>query len=401
MAESVIAQSRVAGAMARSKPGRGARRPRREKARRLGATKPKRKPAVKPTKGPATRRARRPAARPKRRARAGAKRPPASKARRAAKAAARRAVGTRTKRPGPRPKPRPAPKPGKPRTQRQRPGRGQKPKPKPKAPAPRAAPRTRGPRGTPRKVSVFVGVSVDGFIARENGDLDFLDVPGDPKGEDYGYKAFVGEIDALVMGRKTFEKVLTFKSWPYGTTPVVVLTTRPLPVPPRLRGKVETMADRPAEVVKRLGKVGLRRLYLDGGRTIQGFLRGGVVDEITITRVPVLVGRGVPLFGALPADVRLKHVETRSFRSGMVQSTYTIKRRGAAKSSKAEREEAEKWLKPQGAAQAEPPAPAVVALALTALEVTDEPVAPPAPIGEVDMPVPEPDPAAGTLGDDE
>lgn len=172
---------------------------------------------------------------------------------------------------------------------------------------------------------------MDGFIARENGDLDWLEVQGDARGEDYGYNAFVGEIDAVVMGRKTFEKVLTFKAWPFGKTAVVVLSTRPLRIPPKLLGSVETMADRPSEVVDRLARAGLRRLYLDGGYTIQGFLRAGLVDQITVTRVPVLLGRGVPLFGALPSDVRLRHVETRQFRSGLVQSTYAVMRKGRAR----------------------------------------------------------------------
>jgi dihydrofolate reductase len=191
---------------------------------------------------------------------------------------------------------------------------------------------------------VFIGASVDGFIARENGDLDFLEVRGDSKGEDYGYKAFVGEIDAVVMGRKTFEKVLTLGAWSFGKTPVVVLTTRPLLIPPKLRRTVETMADRPAQVVERLSRVGLHRLYVDGGRTVQGFLRAGLVDEITIARLPVLIGNGVPLFGALPADVKLRHLETRGFRSGIVQSTYTISRKGRGRRARAARGEGSEHL---------------------------------------------------------
>lgn len=270
-------------------------------------------------------------------------------------------------------------------------------------PSTRPAPRRPGRA----RVSVFIGASVDGFIARENGDLDFLEVPGDPKGEDYGYRAFVGEIDAIVMGRKTFEKVLTFKGWPYAKTPVIVLTTRPLPVHSRLRGKVETMADRPAEIVGRLRRRGLKRLYLDGGRTIQGFLRAGVVDEITITRVPVLLGRGVPLFGALGDDVRLKHRETRAFRSGMVQTTYAV-RRAKTKEPTEGRGDAEEEVRrrfgegaPKTAEHKELPAASVEREAPSARSrVVDSQTDVPRRQG-TGAPLPQTDPTSGQMSEDE
>jgi dihydrofolate reductase len=170
-------------------------------------------------------------------------------------------------------------------------------------------------------VSVFVGVSVDGFMARPNHDLDWLPEGG---GEPHGYDEFLAGIDALVIGRKTFKKVLTFDPWPYGAKRVVVLSGRPLQLPSAIGSNVEQMAGSPAEIVARLAERGATKLYVDGGITIQRFLRAGLVDRLIITRVPVLIGEGIPLFSTLPHDVRLHHVATRSFPSGLVQSEYEV-----------------------------------------------------------------------------
>jgi dihydrofolate reductase len=171
---------------------------------------------------------------------------------------------------------------------------------------------------------VFIATSLDGFIARENGDLDWLTVAGREDGEDYGYRPFMARIDAVVMGRKTFEKVLTFPGWPFGTKPVIVLTRRPLKIPRKLAGRVETMSGPPRGIVERLAKRGIFRLYIDGGRTIQGFLEAGLIDDMTITKVPVLLGSGIPLFGPLKRENRLRHKETTQFADGLVQSTYEV-----------------------------------------------------------------------------
>jgi dihydrofolate reductase len=170
-------------------------------------------------------------------------------------------------------------------------------------------------------VSVFVGTSVDGFIARANHDLDFLPEGG---GEPHGYDEFIASVDAIVIGRKTFEKVLSFGAWAYGQKRVVVLSSRPVDLSAAVGGVVEQMAGSPAEIVSRLAASGAHHLYVDGGVTIQEFLRAGLVDRLVITRVPVLIGDGIPLFGALPRDVRLRHVSTRSFPSGLVQTEYEI-----------------------------------------------------------------------------
>jgi dihydrofolate reductase len=170
-------------------------------------------------------------------------------------------------------------------------------------------------------VSVFVGTSVDGFIARPNGDLDFLPEGG---GEPHGYDEFMASVDALVIGRKTYETVLAFEAWPYGDKRVVVLSSRPIALSAAGKGVVEQMAGPPAEIVAQLAASGAHNLYVDGGKTVQGFLRAGLIQRLIITRVPVLIGDGVPLFGALPQDIRLRHIMTRHFPSGLVQSEYRI-----------------------------------------------------------------------------
>ncbi len=150
--------------------------------------------------------------------------------------------------------------------------------------------------------------------------LDFLPPGG---GEPHGYDEFIASVDALVIGRKTFETVLTFDTWPYGEKPVFVLSTRALASAPAA-AVVERMSGDPAEIVSKLDARGIRHVYVDGGITIQRFLQAGLIQRLIITRVPVLIGAGIPLFGAIPRDILLKHVGTRQYASGLVQSEYLI-----------------------------------------------------------------------------
>lgn len=170
------------------------------------------------------------------------------------------------------------------------------------------------------KASVFVGTSLDGFIARPNGDFDFLPQDG---GEPHGYAEFMATVDALVMGRNTFETVMAMAAWPYGEKPVFVLSARPLAAtPPGIR--VERMSGAPADIVSQLTAHGIRHIYVDGGITIQRFLREGLIQRLIITRVPVLIGAGIPLFGSLSRDIVLRHVGTQQFAGGLVQSEYVV-----------------------------------------------------------------------------
>ena len=171
------------------------------------------------------------------------------------------------------------------------------------------------------RATVFVGTSVDGFIARPNGELDFLPHEG---GEEHGYSEFFASVDALVIGRGTFETVLGFGSWPYGRKPVVVLSSRSLDLSQVQGGVVEQMSGAPGEIVERLADRGIGHIYVDGGITVQRFLRAGLITRLVLTRVPVLIGSGIPLFGPLDADVPLRHVATRTFPSGLVQSEYAV-----------------------------------------------------------------------------
>ena len=169
--------------------------------------------------------------------------------------------------------------------------------------------------------SVFIGTSVDGFIARPNGDLDFLPLGG---GEPHGYNEFMARVDALVIGRNTFETVLTFAAWPYGDKRVVVLSSQPIDLSAAPGGIVEQMAGPPADIVSKLAASGAHHLYVDGGITIQRFLRAGLIQRLIITRVPVLIGNGIPLFGTLPRDIKLRHVSTQHYPSGLVKTEYHL-----------------------------------------------------------------------------
>jgi len=170
------------------------------------------------------------------------------------------------------------------------------------------------------KASVFIGTSLDGFIARANGEFDFLPEGG---GEPHGYAEFMDTVDAMVIGRKTFETVLKFDSWPYGQKPVFVLSTHKLAHAP-VGAVVEHMSGEPQEIFLNLERRGFQHLYVDGGITIQGFLRAGLIHRLIITRVPVLIGDGIPLFGALRDDIKVHHVVTRWYSSGLVQSEYQV-----------------------------------------------------------------------------
>jgi dihydrofolate reductase len=170
------------------------------------------------------------------------------------------------------------------------------------------------------KASVFIATSLDGFIARQDGGLDWLPAGG---GEPHGYDEFIATVDAIVLGRKTFETVLAFGAWPY-TKPVVVLSTRPSTLKAPEGAACEMMSGTPHEIVARLAQRGMKHLYVDGGVTIQRFLEAGLIQHLIITRIPVLLGSGFPLFGPLSHDVQLEHVATRSFPSGLVQSEYVI-----------------------------------------------------------------------------
>ncbi|MBP1466640.1 dihydrofolate reductase [Candidatus Chloroploca sp. M-50] len=174
------------------------------------------------------------------------------------------------------------------------------------------------------KCSVYIATSVDGFIARPDGSIDWLQRPEYATTELQGlrYEDFIATVDTLVMGRKTFEQVLTFEQWPYEGVPVVVLSHRSLAIPEQLAGKVRLMNGVPAEIVAQLGVEGKQHLYIDGGKTIQRFLEAGLIDELTITRVPIVLGAGIGLFGDPAPEQRLELLECSVSANGFVQVRY-------------------------------------------------------------------------------
>lgn len=175
------------------------------------------------------------------------------------------------------------------------------------------------------KASVFIATSLDGFIARKDGSIDWLPTGEESNpDEDYGYQEFIQTIDAMVMGRNSYEVVRSFDPWPYGDMPVVVLSSREIDIPEAIRSTVSSMSAPPAEVVQQLDDQGFNHLYIDGGKTIQGFLQEGLIDQLIVTRIPILIGEGIPLFGPLDRDITLEHVTTQSYDSGLVQSRYEI-----------------------------------------------------------------------------
>lgn len=176
------------------------------------------------------------------------------------------------------------------------------------------------------KSSVFIATSLDGFIARTGGELDWLDAANAtvPDGEDCGYRAFIESIDILIMGRKTYEQVLSFDNWPYGRKPVIVLSRNKIKIPDQLAQTVSHSSESPTDLGDRLSKEGAKRLYIDGGITIRRFLAEGAIDDLTITVIPVLLGSGIPLFGDLNKEIPLKHIATKTYDFGFVQLTYEV-----------------------------------------------------------------------------
>jgi dihydrofolate reductase len=174
------------------------------------------------------------------------------------------------------------------------------------------------------KASVFIASSLDGFIARTDGDIDWLTNPDyDIDGEDFGYSSFIKSVDVILMGRNTFEKVLTFDQWHY-TVPVRVCTHRTLSIPDHLQNKVDVISGDPSTMLEVLSKEGFVHAYVDGGLLIQQFLKAKLIAEITLTLIPVLLGSGIPLFGQLEEDIRLELLQSKNWENGLSQNHFKV-----------------------------------------------------------------------------
>lgn len=176
------------------------------------------------------------------------------------------------------------------------------------------------------KASVFIATSLDGYIAGRDGNLDWLDAANKtvPAGEDCGYSAFMETIDFLIMGRNTFEQVLSFGEWPYAEKPVIVLSSNKIKIPENISKTVSWSSESPKELYNRLANKGAKRLYVDGGITIQGFIAEGLINDLTITLIPIFLGSGIPLFGNSENELSLKLKKMHAYDFGFVQLTYEV-----------------------------------------------------------------------------
>ena len=176
------------------------------------------------------------------------------------------------------------------------------------------------------KCSVYIATSVDGYIARPDGDIDWLHKPeyADVKFNGLEYDDFMSSVDVLVMGRNSYDNVRTFGFWPYEKIPVVVLTSRSLEIPNELVGKITVENSSPKQLLSMLESQGKTHAYIDGGITIQRFLASGLIDEITVTRIPVLLGSGISLFSESGPELPLRLISSASSENGFVQVRYAI-----------------------------------------------------------------------------
>ncbi|GMQ31660.1 dihydrofolate reductase family protein [Algoriphagus confluentis] len=173
-----------------------------------------------------------------------------------------------------------------------------------------------------KKNKVFIATSLDGFIADREGGIDWLHSIPSPEHNDMGYSAFISGIDALVMGRTTFETVCGFDiPWPY-TQPVFVLSNSLSSIPDSYSGKAELVRGSLQEILSEIHAKGYFQLYIDGGKTIQSFLKEDLIDELTLTTIPVLLGGGIPLFSELPRRLDFACVESKLYLDKVAQNRY-------------------------------------------------------------------------------
>jgi len=173
---------------------------------------------------------------------------------------------------------------------------------------------------------VFIAKSLDGYIAGINGELDWLETIPNPEKASMGFVALMNEVDALVMGRATFETVCGFGGeWPYAK-PVFVLSNSLTQIPEKFKTKASLLKGREKEILKIIHEKGFHKLYIDGGKTVQNFLKEDLIDELRITTIPILLGNGISLFGNLPKSLEFNHLKTEVFLNQLVQSHYERKR---------------------------------------------------------------------------
>jgi dihydrofolate reductase len=171
----------------------------------------------------------------------------------------------------------------------------------------------------------YLGTSLDGFIARKDGDIDWLTQFANDEAI-HAYEEFMNRIDAIVIGRGTFEKVLTFSSWPYKRK-VFVLSNSVKQLPDTLKDKAILLSMKPEELLRYLSSMGFSTIYVDGGKVIQDFLKKDMIDEMIIAKAPILIGSGIPLFNYIHTDLQFKHIRTAVQSNGLIRSYYERERK--------------------------------------------------------------------------
>jgi dihydrofolate reductase len=181
--------------------------------------------------------------------------------------------------------------------------------------------------------SVFIATSADGFIADKDGDIGWLSEAGKSDVDmgnhsDMGFKEFLTLVDCMIMGRKTMEKILSFnltpEQWPYGDLRIIVLSNTLKSAPANLCDMVEVNSGKIPELLSQLEKDGFNHAYIDGGETITNFLNLGLINEMIITRAPVLLGEGIPLFGKIASRINLENTKVTAFPNDFIQVTYKV-----------------------------------------------------------------------------
>ncbi len=174
---------------------------------------------------------------------------------------------------------------------------------------------------------VYIATSLDGYISDKHNGLEWLSSIQVSSNNDMGYKAFMNGVDAVIMGRKTFETVCSFDlEWPY-SKPVFVLSRSMKSISNDYAKKVELVNGPLKFILEKLNQKGFQNLYIDGGKTIQSFLKEDLIDELTITIFPIMLGGGSRLFEEMPVELEFDHIKTEVFSNQIVQSHYKRKRK--------------------------------------------------------------------------
>lgn len=170
------------------------------------------------------------------------------------------------------------------------------------------------------RISVYIATSLDGYIARMDGALDWLERMNQMPGEDYGYKQFLSSIDTIVIGRGTYEVASSVAVWPYEGKRVVVLsrTLHSVCI------QAELFSGDILSLVKRLHEEGVKHIYADGGMTVSQFLNAGIVDQLTISLIPVVIGSGIPLFSNIHHDKWCRLISSHAYENGLMQLQYAL-----------------------------------------------------------------------------